>query len=225
MIIIGLTGSIGMGKSTASEFFRRCGVPVHDADGVVHRLMARGGAAVATVEAAFPGVVRDGAVDRTALGQRVFGDDAALRRLEGILHPMVGRARDRMLRLAARHHHPAVVLDVPLLYETGGQSNCDMVVVVSAPAAVQAERVLRRPGMTRARLDEILKLQVSDAEKRHRADFIVQTGLGKGYSFRVVRRIVQSLHGRRGRHWPPPGRWPRYGHRPWHANKRLNGNA
>jgi len=231
VIIVGLTGSIGMGKSTASNFFRLLGVPIHDADGAVHRLMARSGAAVATVEAAFPGVVIDGAVDRKALGARVFGDDDKLRRLEGILHPMVERERDRMLRLAARRGCPIVVLDVPLLYETDGERNCDVVVVVSAPAPVQAQRVLRRPGATRERLDEILKLQVPDAEKRRRADFVVHSGLGKGYSLRTVRRILEALESRDGRHWPPPGRWPKYGRRAWferpgpHGRKRVNGNA
>ena len=136
-IVLGLTGSIGMGKSTAAQALRRLGVPVHDADAVVHGLMARGGAAVAAIEAAFPGVTRDGAVDRTALGAKVFGDPAALRRLEAILHPLVRRSARRFLERARRRRVPVAVLDIPLLYETGGEELCDAVMVVSAPARIQ----------------------------------------------------------------------------------------
>jgi len=191
VIVLGLTGSIGMGKTAAAEAFRRLGVPVHDADRAVHDLLGPGGAAVAAVDAAFPGVVRDGAVDRAALGRRVFGDDAALARLEALLHPLVRKSERRFLRTAARHRRPLVVLDIPLLFETGAERRCDAVVVVSAPPFVQAQRVLRRPGMTRTRLQSILDRQVSDAEKRRRADFVVPTGIGHRFTLRAIKKIVR----------------------------------
>jgi dephospho-CoA kinase len=203
MVILGLTGSIGMGKSTAARNFRDLGVPVHDADAAVHGFLAAGGAAVAAVEAAFPGVVQDGAVDRKALGRQVFGDGEALKRLEGILHPMVRRHKTSFLRHAAGRGEHLVVLDVPLLFETGGEHNCDAVVVVSAPAAVQRQRVLRRPGMTAAQLDSILARQMPDAEKRRRADFVVATGLGYRFSLRSIAEIVTVTADWRGTCWPP----------------------
>ena len=191
MLIVGLTGSIGMGKSATAAVFRRLGIPVHDADAAVHDLLDKGGGAVEAVGRSFPGVVSQGRVDRRQLGERVFGDRAALGRLEAILHPMVRRRQERFLRHAAMQRRRVVVLDVPLLFETGGEVNCDIVVVVSAPAFLQAERVLRRPGVTRARLRSILTSQMSDAEKRRRADFVVATGLGHAYTRRVVVRIVR----------------------------------
>lgn len=191
MVVLGLTGSIGMGKSTAARMFRYLGLPVHDADAAVHRLLSRGGAAVAEVEAAFPGVAEGGAIDRTRLGERVFNDPAALRRLESILHPRVRREARRFLKLQRRHRRPAVVLDIPLLFETGGEGLCDYVVVVTAPRFLQEIRVLRRPGMTRARLDDIRARQMPDAEKRRRADFLVPTGLGKGDTLRRLARVVR----------------------------------
>ena len=208
MVILGLTGSIGMGKSRAAEVFRRMGVLVHDADRVVHDLLATDQAAVAAIAKAFPGVHRAGGIDRQALGRSVFDDALALDRLEAILHPLVRQRRDRFLRQAARAGRRLVVLDVPLLFETGGDRHCDAVVVVSAPAFVQAERVLRRPGMTRPRLDAILDLQMSDGEKRRRADFVVDTGLGHSHSLRQIRAIVKVACQWRGDHWPPtaPGR-------------------
>jgi dephospho-CoA kinase len=197
MIVLGLTGSIGMGKSTAALMLRRLGVRLFDADAVVHKLLASGGAAVAAVEVLFPGV-RDetGGIDRRRVGQRVFGDPAALRRLEAILHPMVRRAEGHFVRQARARRESLVVLDIPLLYETGAPERCDYVLVVSAPARVQRERVMRRPGMTESRFASILRAQMPDREKRRRADFVVPTGLGLGLTFRRLRRVVAALrHG------------------------------
>ena len=206
MMVVGLTGSIGMGKSTAAAMLRRLGLPVHDADAVVHRLMARGGGAVAAVEAAFPGVTRDGAVDRGLLGARVLGAAAALRRLEAILHPLARAEAGAFLAQQARLRRPLAVLDIPLLYETGGERLCDVVIVVSAPAFIQRARVLRRPGMTEAKLQALLARQLPDAEKRRRADFVVQTGLNKGHALRQLAAIVKLLRSGRGRRrgaWVP----------------------
>lgn len=193
MRILGLTGSIGMGKSTAAAMLRRMGIPVHDADAVVHRLLGRGGAAVAAVEAAFPGVVQKGVVDRAELGRRVFGNDAALRRLEAILHPMVRAAERAFLARQRSRHVRLVVLDIPLLFETGAERRCDAVAVVTAPAFLQAARVLARPGMTPARLAAVLAKQMPDADKCKRADFVVPTGRGKGPALRRLRAIVRLM--------------------------------
>jgi dephospho-CoA kinase len=202
MILIGLTGSIGMGKSETARMFRQEGIPVYDADAAVHALMRRGGAAVAPVEAAFPGVVKDGAIDRPSLGKRVFGKPEELRKLERIIHPLVGRAQRRFLQQAQRRAEPMVVLDIPLLFETGGDRYVDYSVVVSAPARLQRQRVLARPGMTEERLAQVLAQQVPDAEKRKRADFIVPSGLGKAVARQAVRRIIRTLKGRSGGVWP-----------------------
>ncbi|WP_149538922.1 dephospho-CoA kinase [Siccirubricoccus phaeus] len=196
MKIIGLTGGIGMGKSTATATFRRLHVPVFDADAAVHRLQARGGRAVAPIAAAFPGTVRDGAVDREALRRAVLTDPAALTRLERIIHPLVRQAEQRFLAAARRRAEPLAVLDIPLLFETRGQGRCDLVVVVSAPAAVQRWRVLRRRGMTPARFDAILARQTPDAEKRRRADVVVPTGLSRHLAQRRIRRLVREESGR-----------------------------
>ncbi len=178
MILIGLTGSIGMGKSTTAAMFREAGVPVYDADAAVHDLYDRGGAAVGPVGEAFPGVVRDGRVDREALRQAVLGDPEALKRLNAVVHPLVGRDRVGFFRQAEADGADMVVLDIPLLFETGGHANVDAVVVASAPADMQRERVLARPGMTADRLDAILAQQMADAEKRARAHFVVDTSQG-----------------------------------------------
>ena len=193
MLVIGLTGSIGMGKSTAAATLQRLGLPVHDADAVVHRLMERGGAAVAAVSEAFPGVERDGAVDRGLLGARVLDDDAAMKRLEAILHPLVRAEARRFLAQQARLRRPLAVLDIPLLFETGGDRLCDAVIVVSAPPFIQHARVMRRPGMTEAKFQAILARQMPDEEKRRRADFVVQTGLNKAHSLRQLVGIVRLL--------------------------------
>lgn len=203
MFILGLTGSIGMGKTVAARDFRREGLPVHDSDAAVHALMAEGGAAVDAVEAAFPGVVRNGAVDRPALGKRVFGDPEALGRLERILHPMVRAREHAFLGKHARLRTPAVVLDIPLLFETGGEDRCDAVCVVSAPYRVQRRRVLARPGMTEDRFHDVLKHQISDDLKRRAADFVIFTGLGRLHSLPIIRRIATIARATDGTHWPP----------------------
>jgi len=202
MILLGLTGSIGMGKSETAKMFRREGIPVFDADASVHTLFAKGGKAVGPVGAAFPDVIVDGAVDRKALGAQVFGDTEALRKLESIVHPLVGAERQRFLKRASAEGRPMVVLDVPLLFETGGERFVDASVVVSAPAFLQAQRVLARPGMDMARLAAIRVQQTPDAEKRKRADFVVPSGLGKAPALQAVRRIVKIMQGRKGRVWP-----------------------
>jgi dephospho-CoA kinase len=193
MKVVGLTGSIGMGKTTAALLLRRLGVPVHDADGAVHRLLGKGGAAVPPVAAAFPGVVRDGAVDRKALGARVFADENAMRRLEQILHPLVRQDSARFLRQARKGGAPIAVLDVPLLFEVGRNRDCDATLVVSAPAFVQRARVMARPGMTQRRFQEVLSRQMPDAEKRRRADYVVPTGLGRRLTLRRLRRVLKDV--------------------------------
>ncbi|MEQ8195375.1 MAG: dephospho-CoA kinase [Rhodospirillales bacterium] len=202
MVILGLTGSIGMGKSTTADMFEGLGVPVHDADAAVHAMMAGGGEAVAAVAEAFPGVVKNGAVERDSLGKKVFDDPAALKRLEAILHPLVRVREKRFLIEASRRGCPLAVLDIPLLFETGGTARCDAVAVVTAPAFVQRQRVTNRPGMTAARFESILKRQMPDAEKRRRADFIIPTGLGRAFTLRVVRDVVTVAKEIRPRHWP-----------------------
>lgn len=193
MFVLGLTGSIGMGKSTAATMLRRLGVPVHDADAAVHRIYADDRAAIAEIAAAFPGSVRDGTVDRQALGAQVFGDPAARRRLEAILHPRVRASTRRFLAQHARARTPLVVLDIPLLFETGGERNVDAVLVVSAPAFIQRQRVMARAGMTHEKFAGILKSQMPDREKRRRADYVVETGIGKHYTWCALRRIVDAL--------------------------------
>lgn len=196
MLVLGLTGSIGMGKSAAATMLRRMGLPLHDSDRAVHRLLAKGGRAVAEVEAAFPGVAVDGAVDRRRLAERVFENPAALARLEAILHPAVRRATRAFLKQQARNGRWLAVLDIPLLFETGGESLCDAVAVVSAPRFVQEARVLGRRDMTRARFDAILAKQMPDREKRRRADFVVGTGLSKSATLRQLRAMVTLLRRR-----------------------------
>lgn len=205
MIVLGLTGSIGMGKSTAAAMLRRLGCPVHDADAAVHRLYRRGGAAVPVIQALFPSAIRDGAVDRQALSAAVLNDPAALRRLEAAVHPLVQKASRDFLRQQARRRAKLVVMDIPLLFETGGRARVDYVLVVTAPAPVQRARVLARPGMNASKLDRILARQMPDAEKRRLADFIVPTGLGRAYTWRCLAAIVAALRTRpaQGRVWPP----------------------
>jgi dephospho-CoA kinase len=193
MLIVGLTGSIGMGKSTTAAMFREAGVPVYDADAAVADLYQQGGAAVGPLEAAFPGVTRDGAVDREALRSRVLGDDEAMGRLNSIVHPLVGADRAGFFKRAEDAQADMVVLDIPLLFETGGHANMDAVVVVSAPEAMQRERVLARPGMTPERLDAILSRQMHDAEKRARAHFVVDTGRGLEAAREQVDEIIAAL--------------------------------
>ena len=193
IIIIGLTGSIGMGKSATAEMFAAFGVPIFNADAAVHRLMSKGGAAVHKVEAAFPGVVKQGAVDRVALGARVFGDDAALKKLEAVIHPLVHGEQQRFLQQARMRRKRLVVLDIPLLFEKGGFQRCDYTVVVSAPYFIQRARVLGRPKMTEQKFQSILSKQMPDRMKRRRADFIVESGLGKRFARRQVKRIITAV--------------------------------
>ena len=196
MEVVGLTGSIAMGKSTLARLLARAGVPVHDADACVHRLFARGGAAVAPVGRRFPGTVVDGRVDRTRLGELVIGDGGRLRALEAIVHPLVRADRDRFLATHRRRRSRLVVLDVPLLFESGGAAVCDTVIVVSAPAYLQRRRVLARPGMTPRKLAGILRRQMPDAEKRRRADTVIHSGLGLAVT---SRELARWLAGRRRR--------------------------
>ena len=190
MVILGLTGSIGMGKSTTAGFFAEAGAPVHDADAAVHRLYA--GAAAAAIEAAFPGTVAGGKVDRARLGEQVIDDPAALKRLEAIVHPLVRRDEERFLQAAEGAGATIAVLNIPLLFETGGETRCDAVVVVSAPAEMQRARVMTRPGMTEEKFASLLGKQVPDAEKRRRADFVVDTSKDLDSTRAQVRAILQA---------------------------------
>ncbi|MER9868807.1 dephospho-CoA kinase [Mesorhizobium sp. M0045] len=191
MIVLGLTGSIGMGKSTTAKMFAEAGVPVHDSDEAVHRLYA--GKAAPLVEAAFPGTTRSGAVDRAALAARVLGDAPALKRLEAIIHPLVRADADAFLAENRAAGAPLAVLDIPLLFETGGGNRVDKVVVVTAPPEVQRARVLARPGMNEEKLASILARQVPDAEKRRRADFVIDTGQGFDAARAAVKAIIAEL--------------------------------
>lgn len=193
MILLGLTGSIGMGKSTTTAMFADLGAVVWNADDAVHRLYAPGGAAVGPVGDAFPGVVVDGAVDRTRLAEALGKDDTAFRRLEAIVHPLVAQDRAADLEAARTAGVKLAVLDIPLLFETGGDRAVDAVVVVTADPAIQAERVLARPGMTRERFDAILARQIPDAEKRMRADFVIDTGRGLEAARAEVEAIVAAV--------------------------------
>lgn len=203
MLIIGLTGSMGMGKSTAADRFRYHGIPVCDADAEVHKLYA--GRAAPLIEAAFPGSTRDGVVDRARLSAALAVDPEGFKRLEAIVHPLVQSVERAFLRDAVRSGAAMAVLEIPLLFETGGDRKVDVVVVVSAPRHVQEERVLARPGMTKAKLDALIGRQTPDAEKRRRADFVVETGGSIADSQAQIDSIVAALAGRDGtafaRHW------------------------
>jgi dephospho-CoA kinase len=203
MVIVGLTGSIGMGKSTAAKMLRQMGVPVYDADAAVHRLQAPGGLALPPIEAAFPGVVKDGVLDRQALGARVFGNKEALRRLEAIVHPLVAQQQRLFLKRAALRGEPIVVLDIPLLFEGMGERRVDAVLVVSAPGFLQRLRVMARPGMTAEKLAGILRQQVPDSTKRRKATVVIPTGLGLAPTRLALAKAVRRLMMRRGRAWPP----------------------
>ena len=196
MLTLGLTGSIGMGKSTVAAMFAAEGVPVFDADAAVHRLQGPGGRVVAAIEAAFPDTTGPGGVNRTALAEAVLGDEAATRRLEAIVHPAVGE--EHAVFLEEHTGAPLVVFDVPLLFETGGDARVDKVAVVSAPAAVQHARVLARPGMTEARFAAILARQLPDADKRARADFVIDTGATLDATRAGVRRVIACMAGPAG---------------------------
>lgn len=193
MRIVGLTGSIGMGKSTAANALRRLGIPVHDADAEVHRLLRTDRQLIAAIEAAFPGVTGPDGVDRTALGARVFGDPAALRRLEHLVHPQVQRSEAGFIRRMRGRRRALVVLDIPLLFETGAERRCDATMVVAAPRFLQEQRVLRRPGMTQQRLTAIRTRQMPDGEKLHRADVVVPTGLDRRLALRILQQALAVL--------------------------------
>ncbi len=197
MIVLGLTGGIGMGKSTAAHMLRTMRVPVHDADRTVHRLLGKGGKAVAEVARAFPEAAGDGVIDRAALGRRVFADPPALTRLERILHPLVAADERRFLKAMRQRRVPLAVLDVPLLFETGAQRRCDAVILVTAPAFIQRTRVLARPAMSETILATVLARQLPDRVKRRHADFVVPSGLGRAVTFRALRRVVRDLRGGR----------------------------
>ncbi len=206
MIVLGLTGSIAMGKSRASAMFRAFGVPVFDADAEVHQLFAAGGAAVVPVAGAFPGTLGpNGGIDRGRLGQLVLGRADELRRLERIVHPLVRQAEGSFLRRACRAGSNLVVLDIPLLLETGGEARVDAVVVVWANPMLQLQRALRRPGMTTGKLAQVRAAQLPDQEKRKRADFMIPSGFDRGATARSVRAVIAAASKLRPRAWPE--RW------------------
>jgi dephospho-CoA kinase len=195
--LIGLTGSIGMGKTETAKMFAALGIPVYDSDAAVHRLYEPGGAAVEKIAEAFPGSVQGGRVDRAALSKQLAGDEAGFKKLEAIVHPLVGEENRKFLAQAMADGAQMVVQDVPLLFETGGHARMDAVVVVSAPAHVQRKRVLERPGMTPEKLDQILSRQMPDEEKRAKAHFVVETGMGLDHAFAQVKTIVETLKAKR----------------------------
>lgn len=197
MFILGLTGSIGMGKSTTAKFFAEEGIPVHDADAAVHRLYE--GEAVGPIGAAFPGSTANGKVNREKLSKQVVGNADAIKKLERIVHPLVRQLEERFLAQARRNGAEVVLLDIPLLYETGGDERCDAVVVVSAPADVQRSRALERPGMTEEKLAALLSNQMPDAEKRRHADFVVDSSRGFEAAREQVREILKAVAKMKGR--------------------------
>jgi dephospho-CoA kinase len=191
MFVLGLTGSIGMGKSTTAAIFRAASIPVHDSDATVHALYE--GAAAPLIEAAFPGTVKGGIVDRAALAARVLNDPVAIKQLEAIVHPLVRASRKAFVEAARARGERLVVVDIPLLYETGGEAETDAVLLVSAPEAVQKARIAARPGMTEEKLMAILAKQMPDAEKRRRADFIIDTSTGHADAERQVKELLERL--------------------------------
>ena len=193
MIVVGLTGGMGMGKSTAAAVFRRAAIPVFDADAAVHRLQARGGRAVPAIGAAFPGCVRDGAADRACLRRAVLDSPDSLRQLERILHPMVRQEEAAFLARARRARRRIAVLDIPLLLETGGDRRVDRIVVVSAPPAVQRHRVGLRRRMSPAETEAVIRRQMPDGEKRRRADVVIRTGLSRHHALRALSRFIRDL--------------------------------
>lgn len=202
MFILGLTGSIGMGKSATARIFKRLRIPVHDADASVHRLMGPRGTALDVIDKRFPGVVGSDGVNRKKLGDQVFDDTTALADLEAILHPMVRQSETDFLKSQALRGETLVVLDIPLLFETDGENRMDAVTVVTAPAFLQRQRVMVRDGMTAEKFDAILAKQMPDVEKRFLADFVIQTGLGHRRALMDVQDILDRISGVKGRHWP-----------------------
>jgi dephospho-CoA kinase len=200
MFVLGLTGSLAMGKSTTARYFIEAGVPLHDADATVHRLYE--GEAVAAIEAAFPGTSVDGKIDRQALSRQVVGDKAAMQRLEAIIHPLVRAEEEKFLRAAGDAGAPVVVLDIPLLFEVGADRRVDAVAVVSAPADVQRARALERPGMTEDKFSDLLARQIPDAEKRRRADFVIDTSMGYDAAREQVASVLRSVKAMPSRRQP-----------------------
>ena len=194
MIVLGVTGSIAMGKSTVTAMLSHLNNPIHDADKTVHDLMNVNGKAYNEIAKNFPGSVEVNRVNRMKLGREVFGDPEKLEQLENILHPLVREARDKFIKRQNRLKSRLIILDVPLLYETGGDNHCDKILVVSAPYFIQRQRALARQGMTQRKFYDILKQQMPDHEKRKRANFIVPTGLGKAYTYRVLKRLMRVLN-------------------------------
>jgi dephospho-CoA kinase len=195
--LIGLTGSIGMGKTETAKMFSELGIPVYDSDAAVHRLYEPGGAAVSKIAEAFPGAVHEGRVDRAALSKILAGDEAAFKKLEAIVHPLVAEENRKFLAQALADGTDMVVQDIPLLFETGGHARMDAVIVVSAPPHLQRKRVLERPGMTPEKLDHILSRQMPDVEKRAKAHFVVETDKGLDHAFEQVKKIVAELKAER----------------------------
>lgn len=196
MIVLGLTGSIAMGKSTAAGMLKAMGLPLHDADAVVHRLLGPKGKAVGEIAQIFPDVVVEGQVDRNKLGQQVFRNPPTLKRLEAILHPLVRAEMLSFLKRQQRRRSPLVVLDIPLLFETGGERYCDFVILVSAPGWLQRLRALRRPGMTEEKFEQVLRSQMPDHEKRKKAHYIVSSGLGRYYTWKELVAVLKSVRRR-----------------------------
>ncbi len=197
LYLVGLTGSIGMGKSETAKMFAKLGVPVYDSDAAVHKLYEKGGAAVAPISQTFPGVVKDGHVDRAELSKKLAADPSGFKKLESLVHPLVAAEQRKFLEKAQQDGAEIVVLDIPLLFETGGQTRMDAVVVVSAPHHIQRERVLARAGMSADKLDQILSRQTPDVEKRAKAHFVIETDKGLDRAFEDVKKVVAALHQRR----------------------------
>jgi dephospho-CoA kinase len=195
--LVGLTGSIGMGKSETAKMFAKLGVPVYDSDAAVHELYEKGGAAVAPISQTFPGVVKDGHVDRAELSKKLAADPSGFKKLESLVHPLVAAEQRKFLEKAQQDGAEIVVLDIPLLFETGGHIRMDAVVVVSAPHHIQRERVLARAGMSADKLDQILSRQTPDVEKRAKAHFVIETDKGLDRAFEDVKKVVAALHQRR----------------------------
>jgi dephospho-CoA kinase len=194
--VVGLTGSIGMGKTETAKLFARLGIAVHDADAVVHGLYDHNGAAVEAIGRAFPGVVKDGKVDRVVLSSQLTGNEAAFQRLESIVHPLVRDAENAFLEAATKRGEDLVVLDIPLLFEIGGEKRVDAVIVVSAPADAQRARVLAREGMTLEKLEAIHARQMPDVDKRAKADFVIETDKGLAHAYEAVKRVAAALRQR-----------------------------
>lgn len=207
MIVVGLTGSIGMGKSTAAEMLMQMGVPVHDSDAAARAATAEGGSALPQILKTFPEAFdASGKLDRGLLGRIVFQDKAKRAALEAIVHPLVQQAQQDFMRAEAAKGHKIVVLDIPLLYETGAEARVDKVIVVSAPFFIQKRRVMARPGMTEEKFKGILASQMPDREKRARADFVVLTGLGKAHAERALKKAIGSLLDGQSNNFPPYAR-------------------